>query len=67
MYIICMYIHMYAYCIYVTPKKFEWHFSDQLTFSNARGRLLVEFIDELYHCVCYRNAFLVELIKDFLI
>ena len=31
--------------IYITKKKFEWHFSSPLTFSNTRGRLLVEFID----------------------
>ena len=31
--------------IYATPQKLEWHFSDRLTFSNTRGRLLVEFID----------------------
>ena len=26
-------------------KKFEWHFSDRLTFSNTSGRLLIKFID----------------------
>ena len=30
---------------YMTPKKFEWHFSGRLTFSNTHGRLLVELID----------------------
>ena len=35
------------YCIYmyVTPKKFEWHFSGQLTFLNTHGRLFIKFID----------------------
>ena len=38
---VCMYV-----CRYVTPpKKFEWQFSGQLTFSNTCGRLLVEFVD----------------------
>ena len=40
----CNKSYIYIY-IYVTPKKFEWHFSDRLTFSNTRGRLLVELID----------------------
>ena len=26
-----------------TPKKFEWHFSGRLTFSNTCGRLLVDY------------------------
>ena len=32
-------------CDRAGPKKFEWHFSGLLTFSNTHGRLLVEFID----------------------
>ena len=29
----------------VTPIKFEWHFSDRLTFSNTRGRLVIKDIN----------------------
>ena len=36
--------YMYVY-MYVTKKKFEWHFGGLLTFSNTHGRLLVKFID----------------------
>ena len=46
---ICMYVCMWP------PKKFEWHFSGRLTFSNTRGRFLVEFIDYLYHCVLQKS------------
>ena len=34
---------MHVGIIYMTPpKKFEWHFSGRLTFSNTRDRLLVD-------------------------
>ena len=40
-------VYLYIVCVYVVddPQKVEWHFSGQLSFSNTRGRLLVEFID----------------------
>ena len=31
-------IHLYV----CDPKKFEWHFSNRLIFSNTRSRVLVE-------------------------
>ena len=38
-----LYIDIYV-CVY-DQEKFEWHLSGPLTFSNTRGRLVVEFID----------------------
>ena len=35
---------LHMMCVY-DQKKFEWHFSDRLTFSNTRGRRLFEFTD----------------------
>ena len=40
-YVISVGVHVYV----CGQKKCESHFSDQLTFSNTCGRLLVEFID----------------------
>ena len=35
-YVIRAGVHFYMYiCVYITPKKFERHFSGQLTFSNT--------------------------------
>ena len=54
---ICIYVCV-CVCVY-DPKKFEWHFSGRLTFSNTRSRLLLEFID-YSTTVRSRKAFLVE-------
>ena len=48
-YVIGAGVHLYIYmcvcvCVY-DQEKFEWHLSGPLTFSNTRGRLVVEFID----------------------
>ena len=36
-------VHLYTYICVCVCMTFEWHFSGWLTFSNTRGRLLVEF------------------------
>ena len=36
-------VHISIHVVY-PPKKFEWHFSSRLTFSNTRVGLLAEFI-----------------------
>ena len=48
---VCMYICIIYVCTYVLiyvcdPKKFEWHFSGQFTFSNTRSRLLVKSLQK---------------------
>ena len=43
-------IYVYIYNMFVDQNKFEWYFSDRLTFSNICGSFLVEFIELLYHC-----------------
>ena len=38
-------VGVHIYISRLPQKKFEWHFSGQLTFSNTHSRFLVEFID----------------------
>ena len=44
--------------MYVTPKMFECHFSGRLTFSNTRGRLLVQLMDHLLYHYAIQKPFL---------
>ena len=40
----CPFMYIYV-CVFTYDSKLEWHFSGRLTFSNTRGKLLVEVID----------------------
>ena len=66
-YVIGAGVHLYILYYVYDQKKFEWHFSGRLTFSNTHGRLLVEFIETSSTTARSRNTFLVEKFKDFLI